>query len=101
MLTPAIRAMPLALPLLVTRVLADHEHRAVPADDLALLAHGLDRRSDLHAPRITFVFMRIGAGPRSRRCATSPKKIAAGIRPAVGPKRLPEGPWRPHPGARG
>src|SRR3954464_9902510 len=57
MLMPAIRAMPvghLPLTLLVTRVLTDHEDRAMTADDLALLAHGLDRRSDLHAPRITF-----------------------------------------------
>src|SRR3712207_3174045 len=51
MLTPAIRAMPpLPLPLLVTGVLADHEHPTVPADDLALLAHRLDRRSYLHVP---------------------------------------------------
>src|ERR671931_1978203 len=47
MLIPAMRATS-ALPLLVTRVLADHEDRAMAADDLALLAHGLDRRSDLH-----------------------------------------------------
>jgi hypothetical protein len=40
----------LALPLLVSRVLADHEDPAVPADDLALLAHRLDRRSYLHDP---------------------------------------------------
>src|SRR5215212_5266390 len=58
MFTPAMRAIPLALPLLVTRVLADHEHRAVAANDLALLAHGLDRRSDLHAPRSTFENLR-------------------------------------------
>src|SRR3712207_1334854 len=50
MLTPAIRAMALALPLLVPRVLADHEDPPVPADDLALLAHRLDRRSYLHGP---------------------------------------------------
>src|SRR5919107_3880518 len=51
MLTPAIRAMPpLPLPLLVTGVLADHEHPTVPADDLALLAHRLGRRSYLHVP---------------------------------------------------
>jgi hypothetical protein len=37
-----------ALPLLVTRVLADHQHVAVTADDLALLAHRFDRRSYLH-----------------------------------------------------
>src|SRR3954454_5836866 len=51
MLTPAMRAIfLLALPLLVPRVLADHEDPAVPADDLALLAHRLDRRSYLHDP---------------------------------------------------
>src|SRR5919206_678273 len=51
MLIPAMRAIrrsPLAL--LVTRVLADDEHRSVAADDLALLAHRLDRRSYLHDP---------------------------------------------------
>src|SRR3954466_3663238 len=51
MLTPAMRAIfLLALPLLVSRVLADHEDPAVAADDLALLAHRLDRRSYLHDP---------------------------------------------------
>src|SRR3954453_2205560 len=50
-LTPAIRAIRyLALTLLVAGVLADDEHRAVAADDLALLAHRLDRRSYLHGP---------------------------------------------------
>src|SRR5688572_13835560 len=48
MLMPAMRAMDLALSLLVTRVRADHQHGAVPADDLALLAHRPDRRSYLH-----------------------------------------------------
>src|SRR5215217_8740221 len=51
MLTPAMRAIfLLALTLLVSRVLADHEDPAVAADDLALLAHRLDRRSYLHDP---------------------------------------------------
>src|SRR5215211_180633 len=52
MLMPAIRAMcgSLSLPLLVPGVLADHEDRAVAANDLALLAHRLDRRSYLHDP---------------------------------------------------
>src|SRR5215211_6349436 len=51
MLTPAIRAIfLLALTLLVTRVLTDHEDPPVTADDLALLAHRLDRRSYLHDP---------------------------------------------------
>src|SRR5690242_3591153 len=48
MLMPAMRAMELPLTLLVTGVGADHEHGAVPADDLALLAHRPDRRSYLH-----------------------------------------------------
>src|SRR3712207_1240109 len=51
MLTPAIRAMAdLPLTLLVSRVLADHEHPSVATDDLALLAHRLYRRSYLHGP---------------------------------------------------
>jgi hypothetical protein len=44
-----VRFAHLALPLLVTRVLADHEDGAVAPDDLALLAHRLDRRSYLQA----------------------------------------------------
>src|SRR5918999_1167271 len=50
MLTPAIRAIALTLPLLVSGVLADDEDPSVAADDLALLAHRLDRRSYLHGP---------------------------------------------------
>src|ERR1700743_1560650 len=50
-LMPAIRAIAaLTLPLLVALVLADHEHHTVAADDLAFLAHRLDRRSYLHDP---------------------------------------------------
>src|ERR1700722_17132847 len=56
MLTPEILAIDgssrdggLALPLLVTGVRTDHEHPTVAADDLALLAHRLDRGSYLHA----------------------------------------------------
>src|SRR3954452_13094237 len=45
----AIRSS-LSLPLLVARVLADHQDGAVATDDLALLAHRLDRRSYLHGP---------------------------------------------------
>src|SRR6478672_2060153 len=51
MLTPAIRAIcarPLALPLLVSRIRADHQDRTVTADDLALFAHRLYGSSDLH-----------------------------------------------------
>src|SRR4051794_16417761 len=53
MLMPAMRAMERcssALPLLVTGVLADHQHPPVAADDLALLTHRLHRRSYLHGP---------------------------------------------------
>src|SRR5918911_5696906 len=52
MLMPAMRAMywNLPLPLLVPWVRADHEDRPVSADDLALLAHRLHRRSYLHDP---------------------------------------------------
>src|SRR5688572_15224903 len=52
MSTPAIRATSEYLPLslLVSRVLADDEDPPVTADDLALLAHRLDRRSYLHGP---------------------------------------------------
>src|SRR3954467_7176967 len=48
MLTPAIRAICLALTLLVSRVCADDEDRTISADDLALLAHRLNGRSNLH-----------------------------------------------------
>src|SRR5688500_3609390 len=52
--TPWIRGirhrLPLSLPLLVPRVLANDPHHALAADQLALLAHPLDARSDLHGP---------------------------------------------------
>src|SRR3954470_15942777 len=52
MSTPAIRAiswlLPLSLALLVARVLADDHHAPVAADHLALVAHLLDARLDLH-----------------------------------------------------
>jgi len=38
----------LALPLLVTRVLADDQHHAAPPHYLALLAHRFDRRPYFH-----------------------------------------------------
>src|SRR5579875_575369 len=48
---PAMRAIsPSPLTLLVALVLADHQHHTVAADDLAFLAHRLDRRSYLHDP---------------------------------------------------
>src|ERR1700712_2232299 len=50
MLMPEIRAIELPLTLLVTRIRADDQNRAVAADDLALFAHRLHRRSYLHGP---------------------------------------------------
>ena len=38
----------LTLTLLMTGVLADHEHLAMASNDFALVAHFLDRRTDLH-----------------------------------------------------
>ena len=38
----------LTLTLLVTRVLADYEYLAMASNDLALVAHFLDRRTYLH-----------------------------------------------------
>src|ERR1700689_5206697 len=49
MLTPEIRAIRLPLSLLVSWIRADNEHPPIPADDLALLAHRLDRGSYFHA----------------------------------------------------
>src|SRR5215217_5365390 len=61
--TPAIRAMPfspslgLALPLLVPRVRADDPDDATPADDLALVAHRLDRRPNLHRGTSPYLYL--------------------------------------------
>src|ERR1017187_4616936 len=75
-LTPAILAMrALALPLLVALVLADDQNRSVAADDLALLAHRLDRRSYLHDP-----FRRLGP---------SGSALAAVVAAATGSWRCP------------
>src|ERR671924_2212486 len=76
MLTPAIRAISGSpLTLLVTRVLADHEDRAMAADDLALLAHGLDRRPYLHVPlRLDSRAAALAAVPAA---ATAPRKLLA------------------------
>src|SRR3954452_8768192 len=71
MLTPEMRAMvSLPLPLLVALVLADDKDPAVAPDDLALLAHRLDRRSYLH---VSFradpggMALRAGAAPATSR----------------------------------
>src|SRR3954453_19367787 len=68
MLTPEILAMfgSSALPLLVARVLADHQHHAAAPDHLAFLTHRLDRRPYLHG--FLAITIRKGgpAGPRRR-----------------------------------
>src|SRR5919201_3209780 len=48
MSTPEMRAIASPLPLLVTRVLADDAHAAVPPDHATLLADPLDAGSHLH-----------------------------------------------------
>src|SRR4051795_480063 len=71
MLTPEIRAIrALTLPLLVSRVLADDENRAVAADDLALLAHRLDGSSNLHCSGSRIEY-RAPARPMSRTAGTN------------------------------
>jgi hypothetical protein len=55
MSTPAIRAIPLSLPLLVARVLADDHHAPVAANHLAPVAHLLDARLDLHVSRYLYL----------------------------------------------
>jgi hypothetical protein len=47
-----------ALALLVLGVLADDHDFALALDDLALLAHGLDRRSDFHVDNLLICFSR-------------------------------------------
>src|ERR671937_32668 len=110
MLMPAIRAMALPLTLLVTGVRADHEDGAVAPDDLALLAHRLDRGSNFHGPfRLTGMAVRLGgprAAARARRTRRSPKRAAssatANPSKASDSGRVPlplEVPWGEDPGA--
>src|SRR3954454_19194812 len=76
-LTPAMRAIrsSLSLPLLVARVLANHEDGAVATDDLALLAHRLDRRSYLHDP-FQAVFGPGGAALTAARAVDAASRLA-------------------------
>src|SRR5947207_6141054 len=83
MLTPAIRAKAvLPLPLLVSRVLADHENPAVAADDLALLAHRLHRRSYLHDP-----FRRVWSSGAALAAVEAAATTSRSARHADGPHR--------------
>src|ERR1700750_3499901 len=99
MLIPAMRAMSLlALALLVPRVLADHEDRAMSADDLALRAHRLARRSYLHDP-----FRLRGFDVTRRRRLWPPQGAAAtgrGRAPAQGARRSTIAEGFPRPPAR-
>src|SRR5215469_959066 len=71
MLMPAIRATRyLPLPLLMARVLADHQDRPVSADYLALLAHWLDGSSNLHCSG-SRIDNRIPARPMNRTAGTN------------------------------
>src|SRR5256885_13586332 len=62
---------PLSLPLLVPGVVrADHQHPAPAPDDLAPIAHLLDRRPDLHSSSPTGTGRR--SAPAAGRRATAP-----------------------------
>src|SRR3954451_24850556 len=92
MLTPEMRAMvSLPLPLLVALVLADHEDPAVTPDDLALLAHRLDRRSYLHvsfrADPGRAALAAVPAPPTPPRKKGSPAPPASG-RPEARPRSI-------------
>src|SRR5690606_17904114 len=69
MSTPWIRAMfrvrSSALALLVTGIRAEDHDAPVPADHLALLAHGFDTRSDLHR-LLSREWLLSGTGSRPR-----------------------------------
>src|SRR6476660_8640022 len=95
--TPRIRGMDRsprsALTLLVTRVLADHQQFAVPADQLALLANTLDAGSHLHRRTLP-------VGRRSRVCGnyypSTPPRSRQGHFVTNTPSRQPNPP-RPLP----
>ena len=76
-----------ALTLLVPRVLADHHHTTVPADDLALVADRLDARLNLHSSNLS-----IGDWEHAE---ARPNRMVSG-RPCVERTRA-----RPHKGDRG
>src|SRR5680860_533568 len=79
--TPAIRAMS-ALPLLVSRVLANHPDPAAPADDATLLAHLLGGRTNLHT------FLLVGPASRDRRHIDYVSFSISSDGPAVGSPTL-------------
>src|SRR3954471_9611342 len=98
MLTPEILAMLLllALPLLVPRVLADHQHHTAAPDDLAFLTHGLDRRPYLHG--FLAILIRTGgpAGPRRRAGEPGARlthRVRMPLRPVDASNRFKFGVW--------
>src|ERR671935_1559864 len=71
--TPAIRAISLlSLSLLVPRVRADHADRPAPADHLALLAHLLHGRPNLHRDRLEITCTGTRSCRAPGRTATAP-----------------------------
>src|SRR3954451_24170980 len=80
-LTPAIRAITSALPLLVTGVRTDHEHAAATPDDPASLAHRFHGRSYLHRLSLaTYPIDRKKAPQPHESGRQAPKKTALGPR---------------------
>jgi hypothetical protein len=65
----------------MTLVLADDENRSVTADDLALLAHRLDRRSYLHDP--FRLVRRLGSGCRDGRRYRIVEMLSGAFYPAI------------------
>src|SRR4051812_17666782 len=86
----ASQSSSLPLSLLVSRVLADDENPPVAADDLALLAHRLDRRSYLHGPfRLMIQTWALAAGTATATLRRN-GKFRRAQRPR-GPERDPAG----------
>src|SRR3954447_16655179 len=107
MLMPEMRAIAsaLPLPLLVTGVRADDQHAPVAADDLALLAHRLDRRSYLHDPfRLVPIDSALAAGAAAATTSRTSRAGRSWAAPSATRKSSKAGPegaahyataWRP------
>src|SRR5664279_6435470 len=75
----------------MSRVLADHQDRAISADYLALLAHRLDGSSNLHCSGSRIEY-RIPACPMSRTAGTTGPMGRPGKIAGAGTQRFPPGP---------
>src|SRR3954447_16307375 len=101
MSTPEMRAMRSALPLLVARVLADDHHPTVATDHLALVAHLLHRRLDLHgsllgsdlAEVVAQLSGEIGGGWCERGRENPAQSRGERLSRAVPPANLPRQDW--------